>query len=66
MPTIREMSEAHLVNVEREIQTLQQKGIEIKSQIEQLTSYLEEGKAELLKEESLPTPTPSFSPTVGL
>ncbi len=43
MTTLLEMSEAHLLNVQREIQTLEQRKIEIDSEISKLSEYLSEG-----------------------
>ena len=65
MPTMREMSEAHLINVEREIQSLQQRRVEIDAQLQQLESYLEEGKKTLLELPPTESSAPSFSPTLG-
>ncbi len=43
MTTVLEMSEAHLLNVQREIQTLQSRQVEINNEIERLTEYLQGG-----------------------
>jgi|TARA_R110000744_G_scaffold182622_1_gene301869 hypothetical protein len=40
---ILEMSEAHLMNVQREIQSLENQKIELDSELEKLTTYLKEG-----------------------
>jgi len=37
------MSEAHLINVQREIQNLENRKLEIDSELEKLTTYLNEG-----------------------
>ena len=47
MPTAKEMAEAHLVNVENQIQQLQQQQATIDAEIARLTAYLEEGAKEL-------------------
>ena len=47
MPTAKEMAEAHLVNVENQIQHLQQQQATIDAEIARLTAYLEEGAKEL-------------------
>ncbi len=47
MPSMLEMVEAHLLNVQREIQTLQERKVAIDSEIEKLNSYLQEGKETL-------------------
>mgnify|MGYP003661029358 FL=1 len=47
MPTAKEMAEAHLVNVENQIQQLQQQKGTIDVEIARLTAYLEEGAQEL-------------------
>lgn len=47
MPSLKEMAEAHLLNVQREIQTLKQRQVEIGEEITKLESYLEEGVRDL-------------------
>ena len=47
MSDVVEMAEAHLLNVQREIQTLQERNVQIEQEIEKLTSYLNEGVQEL-------------------
>tara|TARA_R110000744_G_scaffold45707_1_gene101475 strand:- start:264 stop:482 length:219 start_codon:yes stop_codon:yes gene_type:complete len=47
MPTAKEMAEAHLVNVENQIQQLQQQQATVDAEIARLTAYLEEGAKEL-------------------
>ena len=47
MANVIEMAEAHLLNVQREIATLEQKKIEIDQEVVKLKSYLEEGVQEL-------------------
>ena len=43
MPTEREMAEAHLLNVQREIQVVDQKIAELNSEKERMIEYLNEG-----------------------
>ena len=43
MVTLEQMSEAHLVNVQREIANLQEAKKKVESDIEKLTEYLNEG-----------------------
>ena len=47
MSDVVEMAEAHLLNVQREIQTLSERKVQIEQEIEKLTSYLNEGAQEL-------------------
>tara|TARA_R100000995_G_scaffold82167_1_gene55746 strand:+ start:1264 stop:1452 length:189 start_codon:yes stop_codon:yes gene_type:complete len=49
MATVKEMAEAHLLNVQREIQNLTKRKSDIESEIETLNSYLVEG-SEALRE----------------
>ena len=44
MTDVLEMAEAHLINVAREVQTLEQRKIEIQSEIDRLKSYIDEAK----------------------
>ena len=43
MPSEREMAEAHLLNVQREIQFIDQKITELNSEKEKMVGYLNEG-----------------------
>lgn len=43
MTSILEMAEAHVLNVQREIQNLEQRKVEIDNQIQNLTEYLQGG-----------------------
>ena len=43
MPSEREMAEAHLLNVQREIQVIDQKIAELNSEKERMVEYLNEG-----------------------
>ena len=47
MPSMADMVEAHLVNVQREIATLQERKVAIDAEIAKLESYLQEGKQQL-------------------
>ncbi len=42
MTTVLEMAEAHLLNVSREIQTLEQRKLDVESEIDRLKSYVNE------------------------
>ena len=44
---VREMAEAHLKNVDNQIQELQNQGARIEADIQQLRDYLQQGVAEL-------------------
>tara|TARA_R110002096_G_scaffold58619_5_gene147496 strand:- start:2454 stop:2645 length:192 start_codon:yes stop_codon:yes gene_type:complete len=43
MPSEREMAEAHLLNVQREVQVIDQKIAELNSEKERMVEYLNEG-----------------------
>ena len=47
MATIKEMAEAHLLNVQREIQTLTQRRAELDKELNTLNEYLVEGSKTL-------------------
>ncbi len=47
MSNVVEMAEAHLLNVQREINTLKERSVQIEQEIEKLTSYLNDGVQEL-------------------
>jgi len=47
MVKVLEMAEAHLLNVQREINTLEQRKVEIDAELEKLRSYLQDGVQEL-------------------
>ena len=71
MPSMAEMVEAHLLNVQREIQTLEERKVAIDSDIEKLKGYLSEGSATLTEAKSTvavqqdaPAST-VFSPNLG-
>tara|TARA_Y100000004_G_scaffold180433_1_gene225049 strand:+ start:1063 stop:1266 length:204 start_codon:yes stop_codon:yes gene_type:complete len=51
MPTTREMSEAHLTNVQNQIVILREQKQKLDAEIQNLERYLEEGKQELEKSE---------------
>jgi len=46
------MAEAHLLNVQREIQNLNERKVQIDQEIENLTSYLNDGARELQEAQS--------------
>lgn len=48
MPSMSEMVEAHLINVQREIANLQEKAVVLNKEVEKLKEYLAEG-SEVLK-----------------
>jgi len=52
MATVKEMAEAHLLNVQREIQNLTQRKTDIEAEIETLNTYLVEGSKTLQGESS--------------
>lgn len=54
MPTMAEMVEAHLLNVQREINNLQQRKVAIDEEIEKLSKYLQEGGETLKSSEVKP------------
>tara|TARA_Y100001973_G_C5202978_1_gene339235 strand:- start:3687 stop:3905 length:219 start_codon:yes stop_codon:yes gene_type:complete len=47
MASLKDMAEAHLLNVQREIQQLNERKASIDQEIERLSSYLAEGKETL-------------------
>jgi len=49
MPSIKEMAQAHLGNVQKAIQELVMQKENIEKEIEKLTSYLNEGSEEVSK-----------------
>ena len=51
MPTTREMSEAHLTNVQNQIGMLREQKQKLDAEIQNLERYLQEGKQELEKSE---------------
>lgn len=64
MSKVLEMAEAHLLNVEREINMLRERQKTVEAEIEKLTVYLREGVAQLQQERqklSEPVPTPSLA-----
>ena len=71
MPSMAEMVEAHLMNVQREIQTLEERKVAIDAEIDKLKGYLTEGSATLTEAKSTvevqqdaPAST-VFSPSLG-
>lgn len=51
MPTLTEMSEAHLTNVQNQIVMLREQKQKLDAEIQNLERYLQEGKEELEKSE---------------
>ena len=47
MPTVREMAEAHLLNVQNEIQNVDRKIAELNKERERMITFLNDGLAEL-------------------
>lgn len=47
MPTVKEMAEAHLLNVQNEIQNVDRKIAELNNERERMITFLNEGLAEL-------------------
>ena len=64
MPSMAEMVEAHLLNVQREIQNLKDRKVAIDAEIAKLEEYLKEG-ATTLEADKAPAPvaTPPESTT---
>jgi hypothetical protein len=65
MPSMEEMVQAHLLNVEREIKTLEERKVAIDQEIEKLQSYLNEGVdtlKEVVVEDGGENTTPSVNP----
>lgn len=64
MATIAEMAEAHLLNVEREINNLNARKADIDKEIDRLKAYLQEGRATLLESQSTQevVPQPDVDP----
>ena len=70
MPTMVEMVEAHLMNVQREIANLEERKVAIETEIEKLKSYLSEGQATLTEAKSTQVKQDApastvFSPNLG-
>ena len=62
---LKEMAEAHLRNVQQQIQDLEQRKAQIDADIQKLSEYLQQGVAELNAESNLPVPA-SSSPKMTL
>jgi hypothetical protein len=56
MATVLEMAEAHLLNVQREITSLKERGVALTAEIERLQNYLEEG-IRVLTDAKMPPPS---------
>ena len=62
MASIGEMAEAHLLNVEREINTLNERKAQIDVEVNRLIAYLEEGKRAIMEVQST-VPATGGTPT---
>ena len=60
MATIKEMAEAHLLNVQREVQNLSKRKAEIEQEIETLNAYLVEGSKTLQEVNSVASDAPAL------
>ena len=65
MATLKEMAEAHLLNVNREIQQLTERKETIDKEIERLHSYLQEGKQTLEESGKVESPIPQSKTFLG-
>ncbi len=59
MVTLEQMAEAHLLNVQREIASLNERKTQIDGEIKRLTDYLNEGIS-VLKNKEAPQPDSSL------
>lgn len=59
MVTLEQMAEAHLLNVQREIASLNERKTQIDGEIKRLTDYLNEGIS-VLKNKEVPQPDSSL------
>ncbi len=66
MSRITEMAEAHLLNVQREIQNLTERKAQIEQEIENLTAYLNDGARELQEAQSNAEAEQAQAPEVPL
>ena len=65
MATLKEMAEALLLNVNREIQQLTERKETIDKEIERLHSYLQEGKQTLEESGKVESPIPQSKTFLG-
>ena len=63
---IREMAEAHLRNVQQQIQDLERQKAQIDADIQNLSEYFQQGVAELNTESKPPVPEASSLPKMTL
>ena len=63
---IKEMAEAHLRNVQQQIQELEQRKAQIDEDIQKLSQYLQQGVAELNAESNVPVPETPSTPRMEL
>ena len=65
MATLKEMAEAHLLNVQREIQQLNERKAAIDQDIARLASYLDEGKKTLEEDIQVESTIPQSQTFLG-
>ena len=65
MATLQEMAEAHLLNVQREIQQLTERKETIDKEVERLSSYLQDGKQTLEESGNVESPIPQSQTFLG-
>ena len=65
MATLKEMAEAHLLNVQREIKQLNERKAAIDQDIARLTSYLDEGKKTLEEDIQVESTIPQSQTFLG-
>ena len=65
MATLKEMAEAHLLNVQREIQQLNERKAAIDKDIARLASYLDEGKKTLEEDIQVESTIPQSQTFLG-
>ena len=65
MATLQEMAEAHLLNVQREIQQLTERKETIDKEVERLSSYLQDGKQTLEERGNVESPIPQSQTFLG-
>ena len=63
--TLQEMAEAHLLNVNREIQQLTERKDTIDKEIARLSSYLQDGKQTLEESSKVESPIPQSQTFLG-
>lgn len=66
MASIQEMAEAHLINVQREINVLVERKSGIETEIERLSNYLEEGQQVLRRHKIVGQMVDEHNDSIGL